>query len=119
MIDGLFQLWTRLIEYDRIEVFVEVGVIAFIVFLIYRFLRGTRGARIFQGVGLVLLIASFLLIVFGGDNESFPRLKRLFGGFVNFAILALVIVFQPELRRAMVRLGRRGSFGRMACGSNR
>lgn len=82
-----------------------MALIWFVVWLIFRFLRGTRGARMLKGVGLLVILATLLLVGLGRDDAAFQRLKFLYGNSLFFAGLALVVVFQPELRRALVRLG--------------
>ncbi len=101
------QLWVRVIGYLRsepLEVLFELAVIWVVVYAIVRFLRGTRGARVIKGMALILIVGTLLVQVLGGAN-TFERLKFLYGNFLAFASLMLVIVFQPELRRALVRLG--------------
>ncbi len=84
---------------------IELALIWLVLYLIFRFLRGSRGARLLKGVGLVLIVATLVVILLGQDPSRFARLRFLMGNFVQFALLALVIVFQPELRRALVRIG--------------
>lgn len=105
--DQFAQLWHRVLGYLRsepLEVLFELGVIWVVVYVLVRFLRGTRGARVIKGMGLIVIVGTLLVQVLGGDN-TFERLKFLYGNFLAFASLMLVIVFQPELRRALVRLG--------------
>ncbi|MEX1016408.1 MAG: diadenylate cyclase CdaA [Phycisphaeraceae bacterium] len=92
-------LWT-----EPLEVFIEVAVIWVVVYVILRFLRGTRGARVIKGMAVVLIIGTLTIQVLGRQN-AFERLNFLYTNFLAFASLMLVIVFQPELRRALVRLG--------------
>lgn len=99
------QLMTRLAGYNPLEVLVELALIWIVVWMIWRFLRGTRGARVLKGVGLVLAAAMLLIAGLGSDAPGFERLRFLLEKSLGFAALGLVIVFQPELRRAMVRLG--------------
>lgn len=97
----------RIIGYFRsepIQVLIELGVIAIVVYMCWRFLRGTRGARVIKGVALVL-VAGFVIIQVLERENQFERLNFLYTNFLTIASLVLVIVFQPELRRAMVRLG--------------
>lgn len=86
------------------EVIIELAVIWVVVYVIVRFLRGTRGARVIKGMALILIIGTLTIQVLGGEN-AFERLNFLYSNFLAFASLMLVIVFQPELRRALVRLG--------------
>jgi diadenylate cyclase len=99
------QILTRLAGYNPYEVLVEYALIWVVMYLVWRFLRGTRGARVLKGVGLILIVSIILVAGLGSDNPGFERLRFLLEKSLGFAALALVIVFQPELRRAMVRLG--------------
>ena len=86
------------------QVIIELIVIWIVVFFIFRFLRGTRGARVIKGVAVLLIIATLTIQLLGREN-AFERLNYLYNNFLGFVSLMLVIVFQPELRRALMRLG--------------
>lgn len=86
------------------EVTVELAVIWIVVLIVYRFLRGTRGARVIKGVALILVVGVFSIQVFGREG-AFERLNLLYAKALPIVSLTLIIVFQPELRRALVRLG--------------
>lgn len=105
MLDQLNQLLTRLSGYNPLEVAIELALIWFVVFMVFRFLRGTRGARVLKGFGLVVVIASLLVAVLSGPHSRLVRLEYLMGNFLTLAAFALLIVFQPELRRALMRIG--------------
>ena len=104
MAERLIQLWTRLGGYNPLEVIVEFALIWLVVWLIFRFLHGTRAARMFKGVGVLLILTSMLILVLAREN-AFQRIQFLYRGFLGFAAIAMVVIFQPELRRALVRLG--------------
>ena len=100
-------VWARVQNYWETEwaaMLFELAVIWVVVYLILRFLRGTRGARVIKGVAIILIIGTLTIQIFGGANQL-ERLSFLYSGFLGFISVALVIVFQPELRRALVRLG--------------
>ena len=106
-LDRFHQLLQRVLGYLRSEpheVIIELAVIWVVVYVIVRFLRGTRGARVIKGMALILIVGTLTIQVLGGEN-AFERLNFLYSNFLAFASLMLVIVFQPELRRALVRLG--------------
>lgn len=109
MFDRIVQLFQRLQGYaqsgpELLEILLEVAVIWIVVYVIFRFLRGTRGARAIKGVALILIVGTLIVQVIAREN-AFERLNFLYSNFLAFASLMLVIVFQPELRRALVRLG--------------
>jgi diadenylate cyclase len=108
ILERLNNIFDRVSGYDPWEVLIELTVIWAIVFWISIFLRGTRGARAIKGTALVLIIAWVVIRVLSGEQERFERLALLFSNFISIAVIALLIIFQPELRRAMVRLGELG-----------
>ena len=106
-LERLGQLFQRLQGYlwtEPLQVLVEIAVIWVVVYAIMRFLRGTRGARVIKGVAVILIVGTLAIQVLGRE-QAFERLNFLYSNFLAFASLMLVIVFQPELRRALVRLG--------------
>ncbi|MBL7140086.1 MAG: hypothetical protein ISS74_04180, partial [Planctomycetes bacterium] len=82
----------------------EVALIALIVYLIYRGLRGTRGARVVRGF-IFLLLVSFVLMRLLSDYLHMRRLLYLYSLLVPAMLFLAIIVFQPELRRSLMRLG--------------
>lgn len=107
LLQNLDQVWARVQNYWETEwwaVLFELAVIWVVVYLILRFLRGTRGARVIKGVAIILIIGTLTIQIFGGANQL-ERLSFLYSNFLAFVSIMLVIVFQPELRRALVRLG--------------
>ena len=83
---------------------IEFGVIALLVYLIYRGLRGTRGARVFRGF-VFLLVTSFVFLRLLSDYLHMERLRDLYRLLVPAMAFLAAIVFQPELRRSLMRLG--------------
>jgi diadenylate cyclase len=86
------------------QVAVELVLIGVVLYWVVSFLRGTRGARLLKGAG-VLMITLYVLVRLVADRFELQRIVFLYGAFLNFAFLAIVVVFQPELRRALMRLG--------------
>jgi diadenylate cyclase len=86
------------------KVGIELILIGVVVFWVVRFLRGTRGARMLKGISF-LLISLYLIVTLIGRQFGFERIEFLYGKFLYFASFAVVVVFQPELRRALMRLG--------------
>src|SRR6059058_5267407 len=105
--DTLFSFksfWTAVQAYHWWQITVELFLIGAVVFWVIRFLRGTRGARMLKGVALVL-ITLYLIVRLVGTQFGLNRIEFLYREFLIFASLATVVVFQPELRRALMRLG--------------
>lgn len=105
MPEWLEQIATRIRGYNPLQVLLELAVIWLVVYATWRFLRGTRGARLLKGFALLVVAAALIVAILGGDSPGFAQLKFLLDKFLTGAALALVVVFQPELRRALVRIG--------------
>jgi diadenylate cyclase len=82
----------------------ECLVIGAVVYWVIRFLQGTRGVRVLKGIVVVLITLYLGVRILGGVFEL-DRLNVLFQQFTFYASFAILIVFQPELRRALMRLG--------------
>ncbi len=107
MYDRLFQLFRG---NEPLAVLVEMGVIWLGVYLALRFLQGTRGAGVFKG--LIIFVAVLLLGIrfVGLFSDSFARLRFLSEGLLGALAIFVLVVFQPELRQGMVRLGQKAMF---------
>jgi diadenylate cyclase len=85
---------------------VDVAVVAFILYQLLRLLRGTQGIQIL--VGLILLAVIGVV----STTVNLILLSWLFKNAVYFIVIAVIVMFQPELRRAFDQLGRIGHIGR-------
>jgi diadenylate cyclase len=104
VLDRIQSLQNRLLTYQWWEVAVEFAVIWLVVWLVVRFVQGTRAAGALKGLLVILIVLTVMSRLFGGDG-SFQRLGLLYDKFLALVAVALVVIFQPELRRALVRLG--------------
>lgn len=79
---------------------VEILILAVGIYYFLRFIRGTRGAPVVTGFLVVLL--AFVLV---SALLKLKVLQYLLGTFSTFFILAVLVIFQPELRRILAELG--------------
>ena len=101
---NLVNFWQAIRIYGWWQVGIELLIIGLFVYSIMRFLRGTRGERMIKGTGF-LLVVLYLVVRFIGSELKLERINFLYGKFLFFASFAAVVVFQPEIRRALMRLG--------------
>jgi len=87
----------------------EVLVLAVFFYYIIVFLRGTRGAQVLLGFVLVLVSLMLLTQFFHLDAVNW-LLKR----FSVYLAIAFVVIFQPEIRRALAELGKQHVFATSA-----
>jgi diadenylate cyclase len=88
----------------------EVLLIGLVIYFVYQSLRGTRGARVVRGF-IFLLVISFVLLRLLSDYLDMKRLNYLYEKLVTVILFLAIIVFQPELRRSLMRLGDNPLFG--------
>lgn len=78
----------------------DIMVVSFIIYNLIKIVRETRAEQLVKGI-LVLVVAFFISGIF-----SLKMLNALFTSFFQFSVLAVLIVFQPELRSALEHIGR-------------
>ncbi|MCH2161819.1 MAG: diadenylate cyclase [Phycisphaerales bacterium] len=92
--------------YSPLEVIVELTIIWVAVYLVFRFLRRTSGAGVIRGFAVMLLLVVLALRLPGDTGEVFGRLRFIADKLIGLVAILLVVVFQPELRQALISLGR-------------
>jgi diadenylate cyclase len=102
-------LLTRLLQmYESLEPLdvVQIGILTIVVFAFLRFLSKTgTGSTIGRGLGIVL-VALFLLLQVVIASLDLAELSTVLDYLLAAALLGLLIIFQPELRRGLMMLGR-------------
>ncbi len=105
--DVFTEYFSRVAGYEWWMVIIELLLIGLVVYWAVDFLEGTRGERLFQGV-IYILVAGFLVLNFLVEKFEFQRLEYLYKYFLVFVLIIAVAGFQPEIRRALIRLGQPG-----------
>jgi diadenylate cyclase len=83
----------------------DIALTALLIYFLFSLIRGTRAVRLVIGVTVlyvVYVVAQYL---------GLQLLSQILQAGAVVGLLALVVVFQPELRRGLERIGRVGSFG--------
>jgi diadenylate cyclase len=92
---------------------IEILIVAFIIYRLLLFLAGTRALQIMVG------ITALVLIYFGALVLKLTMITTLLGVVFTYGAFAAIVVFQPELRHALARLGRTRVFSLLAGSSKR
>lgn len=83
----------------------EILVLSFLFYYIIMFFRGTRGAQVLSG-----FIVSLLLLMILTQLFHLNTLNWLLRRFSVYLAIAFVVIFQPEIRRALAELGKQHVF---------
>ncbi|MCU0857218.1 MAG: diadenylate cyclase CdaA, partial [Pontiellaceae bacterium] len=97
--------WLNRIEYPGVTGTIEILILAAVFYFLVKFFRGTRGAAILSGLAVLFV---FLMITTRFTNLL--TLNWLLQKVMIYLVLALVVIFQPELRRGLAQIGRKSYF---------
>jgi len=103
-VDTVVNYFLRISNYNPRVVIVELFLIGLVVYWAVSFLEGTRGERLFHGV-IFILVAGSLILNFVAERYAFERLRYLYKGFLIVVLIIVIAAFQPEIRRALIRIG--------------
>jgi len=105
MISNLFNI-------GGVRAAVEIAIIFMMLYFILRFLRGTLGGGVLRGL-VLLLVGVLLFLALAPKTLGLDNLVWLVRGFLQFTLIYIVILFQPEIRRALIRIGHNPLVGRL------
>lgn len=104
MMTRLQRLVERLEGYLWWQVAIELLLIWLVVFLVVRFVQGTRAAGALKSTLLLVIVTTFVVRILA-QPEQFARIKYLYDSFLTLLAITMIVIFQPELRRGLIRLG--------------
>ena len=90
-INGLFSF--------RIADLIDILLFAFLLYQVYNLIKGTAAIRIFIGIIAVYIIWKVV------KAFQMQLLSEIFGQFISVGVIALIVVFQPEIRQFLLLLG--------------
>jgi len=100
------EFWENLgyLHLSWIQIFLDIAIVAVLIYYLILLLKGTRAMNI--AWGLVILAVIFIL------SRAFSLISTnwIFDKFLTVIIIAIPIIFQQELRRALEKLGRTKMF---------
>lgn len=95
-IAGIFHFWKPLFE---------IAILWFVIYHIMLFFEGTRAIQVLRGI-VILLLAFFLSRAF-----NFEILNWLLTKLFAISVIVILVIFHPEIRQGLARLGQRNLFG--------
>lgn len=90
----------------RILDIIDIFFVAIIIYYIYNLIRGTIAVNIL--VGLFIIYLTFVVV----KQSEMRLLTEIFGGFISVGSIALIVVFQQEIRRFLLHIGKNISLRR-------
>src|SRR5512144_2396267 len=99
------ELISSILDQVRLTTILDIGITALLIYWLFSLIRGTRAVRLI--IGVTVLFA----VYFAAQALQLLLLTQSLQTRAVVGLFARVVVFQPELRRALDRIGRVGSFG--------
>ena len=84
---------------------IEILILAVAIYYGYLYFRGTRGAKVLTGLAIL-----FITLTLVSQILNLTVISWLLRSLTAFLAIALVVIFQPELRRALAELGQQPVF---------
>jgi diadenylate cyclase len=103
-VDKLLEYLDQLSEFDLTSV-LDVLLVTVVIYSVLILIRGTRAVQVLRGfIGLALIVALLSSVI------DLPAFSWLVSRTLPTLLLAIPVIFQPELRRALEQLGRTGNY---------
>lgn len=96
----------RVFEDIKITDIIDVLIVSYVIYKAIMLVRGTRAAQLLKGIVVVVLTWAISVWL------DLYTLKWLMNQMITVGVLAVIVIFQPELRRALEQLGRGRLFSR-------
>lgn len=97
------QFITSLLTWQNLIHLIDILVIWFLIYELLLLIRGTRAVQLFRGIMIIILVK--VVSWYAGLSTVSWVMDQI----LNWGVIAIVVIFQPEIRRGLEHLGR-GSF---------
>lgn len=85
---------------------VDILIVSYVIYKLIMLIRGTRAIQLMKGIFIVVATWAFSFLF------KLNTLQWMMNQMFNIGVIAIIIIFQPELRRALEQLGRGKLFSR-------
>ncbi len=96
------QFFSQFKALGRWDSIIDIALVTLIIYVTLRLIQGTRAIQVLRGF---LIVAAGLFAIFSSSTLELPALSWLIEQTLPALFLAIPVIFQPELRRALERLG--------------
>ncbi len=107
------QFLASILDQVRLTTLLDIGLTALLIYWLFSLIRGTRAVRLVIGVSVLFVV------YIAAQALTLRLLTQILQAGAVVGLIALVVIFQPELRRALERIGRVGSFAWLFPAENR
>lgn len=99
MFEGIFNSLKHSVENFNVVDILDIAVVVVLVYFLLKLTSKTRAIQVLKGFGVIIILAQIT------DFLGMSTIAWLFDYIINAGALVLIVLFQPELRRALERIG--------------
>ena len=85
--------------FELITLIIDLAIVIFLLYCFFKIVKGSRAWQLIKGIAL-LIIATWV-----SGLLNLKILNWILTGIMNLGVIAIIVIFQPELRRALEQLG--------------
>lgn len=85
--------------FELITLIIDIAIVIFLIYKFFKVLKGSRAAQLIKGIALLVVITWLSGVL------NFRILNWILSSIMNWGVIAILVIFQPELRRALEQLG--------------
>ena len=85
--------------FELITLILDLSIVVFLIYCFFKVVKGSRAWQLIKGIGL-LIVATWV-----SGLLNLKILNWILTGIMNLGVIAIIVIFQPELRRALEQLG--------------
>ena len=100
------QFLSSLLNWHNLVNLIDILVIWFLIYELLMLVRGTKAVQLFKGI-LIIILVKLISWYIGLSTVSW-----VMDQVINWGVIAIVVIFQPEIRRGLEHLGRGALFAR-------
>ena len=98
--------WSQLLTGSNVINLIDILVVWFVLYELIMLLRGTKAVQLFRGIMVIIVI------MVGSWYIGLSTVYWIMNQVINWGVIAMVIIFQPEIRRGLEHLGRGSMFAK-------
>ena len=96
----------KALDWFSLSAVVQVAILYLVIYAILKRAKGSRFGQVLMGVGILAAVLSFFTLIC-----HFDVLSAILKGILAYLAISTVVIFQPEIRRALSQVGAFGVFG--------
>lgn len=100
LLNNIYDFFLSFFKLIRIQDVLDILIVTYVIYNVIRFVRSTRSMQLIKGI--IVLLVTFQLSAW----LNLYMINYVLRNAINFGIIALLVIFQPELRSALERIGR-------------